>query len=362
MATLSSLHPRKTWRNDFLHIYAVEANDRSCVSFCKGFTSLGKVGIVMKAPGEEENGRLDTLLLNTLAREKRLWRTPALKNGCVQGSDISPAQYHEVIVWLRETSSTFQFSSETFALGVCVLNSLLATVKTQLKYLKCMAITSLILAAKVNEEDEVIASVKDLLEQSRCKFSTAEILRMERVILNKLHWDLYIATPMDFIHIYHGLLMCRGPGPVRAGAQNRPVLQASLWTRQAQHCMACHQLWQFKGSILALAIITLELETLTPDWFSAFTVLLRKAQISSTEFICCKETVDEYLTGLQLSCPRNTVYILNSSFRRHEREDHDTDDFYDGFWCLYEEPSMKTGRHDGLQDMMSSCPPLLNKQ
>lgn len=49
--------------------------------------------------------------------------------------------------------------------------------------------------------EQVIASVKDLLEQSRCKFSTAEILRMERVILNKLHWDLYMATPMDFIHI-----------------------------------------------------------------------------------------------------------------------------------------------------------------
>lgn len=48
---------------------------------------------------------------------------------CFQGSDISPAQYHEVIVWLHEVSGTFQFSSETFALGVCVLNSLLAAVK-----------------------------------------------------------------------------------------------------------------------------------------------------------------------------------------------------------------------------------------
>ncbi|XP_016123029.1 cyclin-I-like isoform X1 [Sinocyclocheilus grahami] len=334
----------------------------------------------MKPPGEEESLRLGTLLLNTLARERRLWRAPVLKNGCIQGSDISPHQYHEVIVWLREMSSILHFSSETFALGVCVLNSLLATVKTRLKYLKCMAITSLILAAKINEEDEVIASVKDLLEQSRCKFSTAEILRMERVILNKLHWDLYMATPMDFIHIFHGLLMSRRPRLMLSSSQKRPCLQASLWTRQLQHCMACHQLWHFKGSILALAIITLELERLTPDWFSVFTDLLRKAQMESTEFICCKEMVDEYLTGLELSLHTNAVYILDASsmlaFRGHDtREedgegnrrrraqtgDQDMDDFYDGFWCFYDEDaSEKTANHrlQDTQEQIWPCPPL----
>ncbi|KAI7796126.1 putative cyclin-I-like [Triplophysa rosa] len=341
----------------------------------------------MKPPGEEDNRRLGTLLLNTLEREMRLWRAPVLKNGCIQGSDIGPSQYQEVIVWMHEMSTVFQFSSETFALGVCVLNSLLATVKAPFKYLKCMAITSLILAAKVNEEDEVIASVKHLLEQSGCKFSTAEILRMERIILNKLHWDLYIATPIDFIHIFHGLLMTRHPHLMLAGSQKRPCLQASLWTRQVQHCMACHQLWQFKGSILALAIITLELERLTPDWFSVFTDLLRKAQIESTEFICCKEMVDEYLTGLELSLPTNAVYILDTTsmlmFRAYDMQeehgggnakaavrakrtqnvDREMDDFCDGFWYLYDE-AVKPGKH-GPEDtsgtfegQISPCPPL----
>uniref|UniRef100_A0A8C2HUV1 Cyclin I family, member 2 n=1 Tax=Cyprinus carpio TaxID=7962 RepID=A0A8C2HUV1_CYPCA len=338
------------------------AKSLNCISFvrhCFHWKALVSK-TAMKPPGNEENQRLGTLLLDTLAREMRLWRAPVLKNGCIQGSDISPPQYHEVIVWLREVSSLFQFSSETFALGVCVLNSLLAAVK-------------------------VIASVKDLLEQSGCKFSTAEILRMERVILNKLHWDLYIATPMDFIHIFHGLLMSRHPQLMLAGSQKRPCLQASLWTRQVQHCMACHQLWQFKGSILALAIITLELERLTPDWFSVFTDLLRKAQIESSEFICCKEMVDEYLTGLQLSLHTNAVYILDASsmlvFRGHDMQeedgdwnrktavqarhaqkgDQDMDDFYDGFWCLYDEnTSMKTENHrlQDMQEQISPCPPL----
>ncbi|XP_065143626.1 cyclin-I isoform X2 [Paramisgurnus dabryanus] len=337
----------------------------------------------MKPPGEEENQRLGKLLLNTLAREMRLWRTPVLKHGFIQGSDIGPSQYQEVIVWLHEMSTVFQFSSETFALAVCVVNSLLATVKAQLKYLKCMAITSLILAAKIHEEDEVIASVKHLLEQSGCKFSTAEIHRMERIILNKLHWDLYIATPIDFIYIFHGLLMSKYPHLMFVNSQKSPCLQASLWTRQVQHCMACHQLWQFKGSILALAIITLELERSTPDWFSVFTGLLRKAQIESTEFICCKEMVDEYLTGLELSLPTNAVYILDPTsmlmFRGYDmqdeygdgnrkadvHEDQEMDDFCDGFWYLYDEAtSMKAERRGPedtsatFQEKISPCPPL----
>ncbi|KAM9348836.1 cyclin-I [Symphorus nematophorus] len=155
----------------------------------------------MKNPGAVESHRLVVLLEAALVREARLWKVPVFKNGCIQGADISSSQHQEMILWLGEMNRLFQFCPETFALGVCVLNRLLSTVKAHPKYLKCIAFTSLVLAAKINEEDEVIGSVKDLVVQSGCNFSTAEILRMERIILDKLHWDLYTATPVDFIHI-----------------------------------------------------------------------------------------------------------------------------------------------------------------
>ncbi|KAM6970097.1 cyclin-I [Aplochiton taeniatus] len=279
----------------------------------------------MKNPAAAHSQRLVDLLEDALVREGRLWKVPGYKSGRIQGTDIHPIQHQDVILWLGEMTRVFQFCPETFALGVCVLNRLLATVKAQPKYLKCIAFTSLILAAKINEEDEVIGSVKDLVLQSGCSFSTAEILRMERIILDKLHWDLYTATAVDFIHIFHALLISghphllppAGSAPPAIGhgrpRQNKPFFcQAAPWTRQVQHCMACHQLWQFKGSTLALAIITLELETLTPDWFSVFTDLLRKAQIDSSELIPCKEMVDEYLSNLEFSLPTNAVYIFDS--------------------------------------------------
>lgn len=48
---------------------------------------------------------------------------------------------------------------------------------------------------------QVIPSVQTLAVQSRCKHSPAEILRMERIILDNVQWDLYTETPMDFLNI-----------------------------------------------------------------------------------------------------------------------------------------------------------------
>ncbi|KAG7258966.1 hypothetical protein CRUP_000335 [Coryphaenoides rupestris] len=233
----------------------------------------------MKNPaGAPEGRRLALLLDSALLMEARHWKVPLLKGQCIQGTDISLSEHHDVVLWLGDMGRLFHFLPETVALGVCVLNRLLST--AQPKYLKCIAFTSLILAAKINEEDEVIGSVKDLVERSGCHFSTAEILRMERTILDKLHWDLYTATPVDFIHIFHALLVSghprlfpsigRGSGSdPGSGAgdhqKSPPGFQVALWTRQ----------------------------------------------VESAEFIQCREMTDEYLSSLEFCLPANAVYIFD---------------------------------------------------
>jgi hypothetical protein len=49
--------------------------------------------------------------------------------------------------------------------------------------------------------------------------------------------------------------------------------------------MACNQLLQFKGSMLALAMVSLEMEKLIPDWLPLTIELLQKAQVSSLTFV-----------------------------------------------------------------------------
>lgn len=117
-------------------------------------------------------------------------------------------------------------------------------------------------------------------------------------------------------------------------------------------------------------------------------------QIESSEFIKCKEMVDEYLSSLEIPLPANAVYIFNSASvtkyqplspqpnqvarwrrkdqPRRKRNGHrsgshgerEVDEFYDGFRCLYDGNASEGDCHGVLGNVammdqdISSCPPL----
>jgi hypothetical protein len=48
---------------------------------------------------------------------------------------------------------------------------------------------------------QVVPGTLEYVVESQCGCTASELLRMERIILNKLQWDLRDVTALDFLHI-----------------------------------------------------------------------------------------------------------------------------------------------------------------
>ncbi|XP_067413165.1 cyclin-I isoform X3 [Emydura macquarii macquarii] len=266
----------------------------------------------MKFLGSLESQRLCLLLETAISREAEMWKVHMPKIQPIQQDvAISPAQRDEVIQWLAKLKYQFHLYPETLVLAVSLLDRFLATVKARPKYLNCIAISCFFLAAKTIEEDERIPVLKVLARDSFCGCSPAEIRRMEKIILDKLHWDLHMATPLDFLHIFHAVAVSTRPQLLTVLPKMNPSQHVAILTKQLLHCMACYQLLQFKGSMLALAIVSLELEKLIPDWLALIIELLQKARMDSSQLIHCRELVAHHLSTLQSTLPPNSVYVYS---------------------------------------------------
>ncbi|KAG9480624.1 hypothetical protein GDO78_012209 [Eleutherodactylus coqui] len=143
------------------------------------------------------------------------------------------------------------------------------------------------------------------------KTPTNQVLRMERIILDKLNWDLHTATPLDFLYIFHAILLTTSPQLLDSMHEGIPSQHVALLTHQLLQCTASHQLLQFKGSMLALAVLSLDMEKLLPDWLALTIKLLQSAQMDSTQLFLCREEASRHLSPLQASLPPNTVYVYS---------------------------------------------------
>ncbi|XP_035463110.2 cyclin-I [Scophthalmus maximus] len=263
----------------------------------------------MKFPEPWGRQRLSLLLETAASREAKMWKVYVPKKNSSQEADVSPAQRDEVVRWLTELHRRLQLYPETLVLAVSILDRFLAPIKARPKYLRCIAIACFFLAAKMCEEDECVPSLKELAASSSCGCSPSEILRMEKIVLEKLNWDLHTATALDFLHIFHVMVSsCRSGFLDSVLGLNRSQ-HLALLTQRLYHCLADHTLVQLRGSMLALALVTLELETCCPDWLVLTIELLRRAQIDSSELIRSRELVARSLSTLNVSLPQNTVYI-----------------------------------------------------
>lgn len=69
------------------------------------------------------------------------------------------------------------------------------------KYLKCVALTCVHIAAKITQEDEAVPHIIDLVYLTAANCTVADVVRMETIILEKLQWDVNLPTPLHFLQV-----------------------------------------------------------------------------------------------------------------------------------------------------------------
>lgn len=292
----------------------------------------------MKLHSGLDTQRLLQMLGAALIKEVEKWK-PVHYKITNSSLDINGEQRDEMVSWLLYINRRFHFTPETIALTISMMDRFLLTIRVRPKYLQCVAISCLYIAAKTLEEDEVIPSTKDLVKMSQCDCAVSDILRMEGVVLDKLHWNIKTITPVDYLHIIHALLMCYYPQLLEDLTNMTPTRHLTIISRNLFYCLCDHRLVKYRPIILSLAVLSLELEQITPAWLSIINTVIQMAEIEVDSLIQCRETVSQLLKEKNMI---PTGYLFKShptarpkSVKRKAEQVELEDDFYDGIKRLY---------------------------
>lgn len=213
---------------------------------------------------------------------------------CLVGNEdsdgISLSNRDNITIFMLTLSRHCGFHSETYSLSVNLLDRFLSVVKANPKYLSCMSICCLFLAVKMSEEDEDVPTAADLVKVSGLRFSSSDLLRMERIILDKLNWNLNATTPLYFLQVFHALCVSKG------FLDHCPVNQHLQHITSVLEDLLCHHKFMFfKPSTLALALLSCELVYVSNNWLLATHYLQQEAKIPDAELWRCSKLIDEHM-------------------------------------------------------------------
>ncbi|XP_058523169.1 cyclin-I isoform X3 [Ochotona princeps] len=157
---------------------------------------------------------------------------------------------------------------------------------------------------KLPTNQNVSPSQRDEVIQWLAKLKYQFNLYPETFALASSLLDRFLATVK-----FHAIAVSTRPQLLFSFPKLSPSQHLTILTKQLLHCMACSHLLQFKGSMLALALVSLEMEKLIPDWLPLTIELLQKAQMESSQLIHCRELVAHHLSTPESSLPLNSVYV-----------------------------------------------------
>ncbi|KAM5284258.1 cyclin-G2 isoform 1-T2 [Hipposideros larvatus] len=190
---------------------------------------------------------------------------------------------------LRSLTNFFGSCTETFVLAVNILDRFLALMKVKPKHLSCIGVCCFLLAARIVEEECNIPSTHDVIRISQCKCTASDIKRMEKIISEKLHYELEATTALNFLHLYHTIVLCHT-------SERKEILSLDKLEAQLKACNCRLTFSKAKPSVLALCLLNLEVETLQSIELLEILLLVKKhSKVNDADFIYWRELVSKCL-------------------------------------------------------------------
>lgn len=254
------------------------------------------VVVGLRTAGQTINS-LTSSLERLCEKEQRTWKDRIFNQ--MRLDEVNSSQRNHASVWLRKVAVSMHFGIDTYALSVDLLDRFLATLKVRPKFLECLAVGCLYIAAKCKEEDDTIPITPEFVIDCNASCSANELLRMERLILEKFDWFADFVTSVDFLQIYFSLLLLK-TGSQHEGEDHAKALVDKYIDLELKlaSCLQHHRLASFKPSILALALISLELEKqqvqepeMDIDWLALISYLQQLAKVESDALLSCRDLI-----------------------------------------------------------------------
>ncbi|XP_037531264.1 cyclin-G1 [Nematolebias whitei] len=196
---------------------------------------------------------------------------------------------------LLSLSRFFGFCSETFSLAISLLDRFLSVMKIQPKHLSCVGLCCFYIAVKSSEEEKNVPLANDLIRISQNRFTVSDMIRMEKIIMEKLHWKVKAPTALHFLRLFHARIQ------EQLNAESRNILSLDRLEAQLKACHCSFVFSKIKPSLLAIALLCFEAqEQHDPEHTNQISEALRSLQqllsVKDGDLVCVRELVGKCLS------------------------------------------------------------------
>ncbi|KAJ3588034.1 hypothetical protein NHX12_011628 [Muraenolepis orangiensis] len=188
----------------------------------------------------------------------------------------------------------FGFCSETFSLAVSLLDRFLSVMKIQPKHLSCVGLCCFYIAVKSSEEERNVPLANDLIRITQNRFTVSDMMRMEKIVMEKLYWKVKAPTALHFLRLFHSQVQAQ------LDSDGRKLLSLDRLEAQLKACHCSFVFSKIKPSLLALALLSLEAQEQhdaehAEKIAEAMKSLQQQLSIRDGDLVCVRELVGKCL-------------------------------------------------------------------